>query len=199
MNPLVQRTSLSSGSCATSRREPPHAQHLKSAVHTHCSNYPQNNQPLDSERRKILIGVLLTPILAASSLVIPLPATATASADIDLPRGYLDTARSLVEALRDAVDTDLSGAPEREVRRKADPAKDLVRQFMTKWKDVPLVRDDVSYTQLTEAIKELGEFYIKNGQRSRLPENVGQALLARLEAAENALPPETEKKNIFPF
>jgi hypothetical protein len=172
---------------------------LKSAVHTHCSNYPQNNQPLDSERRKILIGVLLTPILAASSLVIPLPATATASADIDLPRGYLDTARSLVEALRDAVDTDLSGAPEREVRRKADPAKDLVRQFMTKWKDVPLVRDDVSYTQLTEAIKELGEFYIKNGQRSRLPENVGQALLARLEAAENALPPETEKKNIFPF
>jgi len=199
MNPLVQRTSLLSGLCATSRRETPHAQHLRSAVHTYCSNYPQNYQPSNLERREILVGVLLTPIVAATSLVTPLPATAAASADVDLPKGYLDTARSLVEALRDAVDTDLSGAPEREVRRKADPAKDLVRQFMTKWKDAPLVREDVSYTQLTEAIKELGEFYIKNGQRSRIPENVGKALLTRLEAAENALPPETEKKNIFPF
>ncbi|KAG7669531.1 hypothetical protein Ndes2526B_g05872 [Nannochloris sp. 'desiccata'] len=197
MNLSVQRTFSASGLCATSRREPPHAQLFRTAVHARCSNYPQNTQPSNLERREILIGVLFTPVLAATSLVTPLPATA--AADIDLPKGYLDTARSLVIALRDAVDTDLSGAPEREVRRKADPAKDLVRQFMTRWKDVPLVRDDVSYTQLTGAIKELGEFYMKNGQRSRLPENVGQVLLARLEAAENALPPETEKKSIFPF
>lgn len=197
MNSLVQRTSSASALVVGSRREARHAQHVRSPVYTHCSNGPQHNQPSHSDRREILIGALLTPIMAATSLVAP--NSATAAADIELPKGYLDTARSLVDALRDAIDTDLSGAEEREVRRKADPAKDLVRQFMTRWKDAPIVRDDVSYTQLTGAIRDLGEFYMKNGQRSRLPENVGQALLARLEAAENALPPETVKKSIFPF
>ena len=195
MNSLVQKTSTSSALVATSRRDPAHAKRVRIAVHTRCSNSPENNRPLNSDRRDILIGALLTPIVITTSLATPPPATA----DVALPKGYQDTARSLVEALRDAVDTDLSGAPEREVRRKADPAKDLVRQFMTKWKDVPLVREDVSYTQLTGAIRDIGEFYMKNGQRARLPENVGQALLARLDAAEIALPPETEKKSIFPF
>jgi Photosystem II Pbs27 len=200
MSSIVQRSSAASALVTTSRREASHAKHVRSAVYTRCSITPQNNQLSSIERRNILIGVFLNPIVAATSLLSPLPAPAAAAADnIELPKGYLDTARSLVEALRDAVDTDLSGAPEREVRRKADPAKDLVRQFMTRWKDVPLVKDDVSYTQLTGAIKELGEFYMKNGQRSRLPDDIGQALLARLEAAENALPPEIEKKSIFPF
>ena len=122
-----------------------------------------------------------------------------AVADVPLPQGYQDTARSLVIALRDAVDADLSGAEEREVRRKADPAKDLVRQFMSRWRDVPIVREDPSYTQLTGTIKDLGEFYMKNGQRARLPEDVGKALLARLDVAEGALPPAPEKKSLLPF
>ena len=108
-------------------------------------------------------------------------------------------ARSLVEALRDAVYSDLSGAPEREVRRKADPAKDLVRQFMTRWRDEREVAGEESYTELTAAIRQLGEFYLKNGQRARLSEEVGQALLAKLDAAEAALPPPPEKKSLLPF
>lgn len=58
----------------------------------------------------------------------------------------------------------------------------------------------VSWTRLTGAgthtwflsaagtIKELGEFYRKKGQRARLPRFLGNELLAKLAAAENALP-----------
>lgn len=199
MNSVVQGTSTARALTAISRHVASHAKHARSPIHTRCSNSHQHNQPLNSDRRDLLIGAVLTPIVVATGLVAPFRATAAADVVVQLPKGYLDTARSLVIALRDAVDTDLSGAEEREVRRKADPAKELVREFMTKWKDAPLVKDDVSYTQLTGAIKDLGEFYMKNGQRSRLSESVGQALLTRLDAAENALPASTEKKSIFPF
>ena len=37
-------------------------------------------------------------------------------------------------------------------------------------------------------IRQLGEFYRKQGQRSRLPRAVGEDLLARLSAAQNSLP-----------
>lgn len=120
------------------------------------------------------------------------------AAQADLPKGYTDTARSLVDALRDSIDADLAGAPEREVRRKADPAKDLVRKFMGDWRGAAVVSEDESYRQLTAAIQELGQFYMQRGQRARLDEAVGQALLTRLEAADAALPPAPEKKR-FPF
>ena len=37
-------------------------------------------------------------------------------------------------------------------------------------------------------IRQLGDFYKKQGQRSRLPRSVGEGLLAQLGAAQNALP-----------
>ena len=37
-------------------------------------------------------------------------------------------------------------------------------------------------------IRQLGDFYKKQGQRSRLPRSVGEGLLAKLSAAQNALP-----------
>ena len=37
-------------------------------------------------------------------------------------------------------------------------------------------------------IQELGQFYMKNGQRARLPSATGQDLLHRLDAAAIALP-----------
>ena len=37
-------------------------------------------------------------------------------------------------------------------------------------------------------IRQLGDFYKKQGQRSRLPRSVGEGLLAKLDAAQNALP-----------
>lgn len=127
------------------------------------------------------------------------PARAASDSASALPTAYENTARSLVEALRDSIDADLSGAPEREVRRKADPAKDLVRQFMTRWRDAPIVRDDESYRQLMAAIQELGQYYMAQGQRARLTTDVGKGLLDRLDAAEAALPPAPENKPLFPF
>ena len=169
--------------------------HARSTLRVCCRNSDKISESAASDRRQMIIAGLLAPLGAAMILSTPTPAVA----DVPLPQGYQDTARSLVIALRDAVDADLSGAEEREVRRKADPAKDLVRQFMSRWRDVPIVREDPSYTQLTGTIKDLGEFYMKNGQRARLPEDVGKALLARLDVAEGALPPAPEKKSLLPF
>lgn len=45
------------------------------------------------------------------------------------------------------------------VRRAADPAKALVRQFLTRWKGNPAVVGEESYAQLTAAIQQLGAFY----------------------------------------
>ena len=52
---------------------------------------------------------------------------------IELPKDFVQLAYDLIDALRDAIEADLSGAPEREVRRKADPAKDLVKRFINSW------------------------------------------------------------------
>jgi len=70
---------------------------------------------------------------------------------------------------------------------------------MTQWRDVPAVRDDESYVQLKAAIQQLGEYYMSKGQRAGLTEDVGRALLARLDAAEAALPQPASNKPLFPF
>lgn len=41
--------------------------------------------------------------------------------------------------------------------------------------------------EFAATIQELGEFYIKQGQRARLPSSLGQSLMARLEAAASSL------------
>lgn len=45
------------------------------------------------------------------------------------------------------------------MRRAADPAKSLVREFLTRWKGNPAVAGEESYAQLTSAIQQLGSFY----------------------------------------
>jgi hypothetical protein len=144
-------------------------------------------------RRDVIVGF---PSLAATALFLTAPSPCVAAQP---PEAYQTTARSLVSALRDSIDADLAGAPERELRRKADPAKDLVRQFMTRWRDAPEVQGEESYRQLTATIQDLGQFYLKQGQRARLSEELGQTLLNRLDAAELSLPPAPEKRSLLPF
>ncbi len=86
-----------------------------------------------------------------------------------------------------------------QVRRAADPAKTLVREFLTRWKDKPAVQGEESYRQLTFAIQQLGAFYSTNGQRARLSSEVGQQLLDILDAAEAALPKQDKKPALLPF
>jgi hypothetical protein len=115
------------------------------------------------------------------------------------PADYQDIAWKLADALRDAIDTDVSGAEEREVRRKADPAKDLVRQFLAKYRAAGSLDSEESYQQLNATIRELGAFYTSKGQRARLDLDTGRKLLDRLQAAEDALPPRKEPKKLLPF
>lgn len=86
-----------------------------------------------------------------------------------------------------------------QVRRAADPAKNLVREFLTRWKGNPLVSGEESYAQLTSAIQQLGAFYQANGQRARLTPAVGQAVLDTLDAAEAALPTREGRPSPLPF
>jgi hypothetical protein len=39
-----------------------------------------------------------------------------------------------------------------QVRRKADPAKNLVREFVQRWKNAPVVRDEESYRLISGAL-----------------------------------------------
>jgi hypothetical protein len=103
--------------------------------------------------------------------------------------------RQLVKALREAIDAEQAGAKEFEVRRKADPAKDLARAFLRRWQDDPLVAGDPARAEVQAALSELGRHYQRNGPRSRLSDDVAAAVLARLDAAEAALPP--EKKGLL--
>ncbi len=80
-----------------------------------------------------------------------------------------------------------------QVRRAADPAKSLVREFLTRWQGNGFVEGEESYRQLSSAIQLLGTFYQQNGQRSRLSSEVGQAVLDKLDAAEAALPMREDK------
>eukprot|EP01026_Neomeris_dumetosa_P034344 TRINITY_DN27637_c0_g1_i5.p2 TRINITY_DN27637_c0_g1~~TRINITY_DN27637_c0_g1_i5.p2 ORF type:complete len:201 (-),score=8.40 TRINITY_DN27637_c0_g1_i5:206-769(-) len=104
-----------------------------------------------------------------------------------LPQGYVDTTTKLVDKLQESIQVELDGAEEREVRRKADSAKDLVKEFVRKWRDDPRVRSDASYIGVSGALQELGQFYMKNGQRSRLSQQVADSVLRQLRQAETAL------------
>jgi hypothetical protein len=122
-------------------------------------------------RRALLSLLLLTPTL---------PALADGTPPVTLPKAYTKTTTALISALRDSISADLTGDNEREVRRKADPAKHPVRESMGRWQG------------------ELGTFYASKGQRARLDNDLGKELLDRLDAAELALPKE-DKKSLFPF
>eukprot|EP00891_Asterochloris_glomerata_P004080 jgi/Astpho2/4080/Aster-x1198 len=66
-----------------------------------------------------------------------------------LPRGYEDTSRKLIGALQDALQADMDGAPEKEVRRRANPAQGFVKDWVGKWRDDVAVRGSDSHREIT--------------------------------------------------
>ena len=82
------------------------------------------------------------------------------------------------------------------VRRKAEPAKAGVREWTSRWGDgrAPAVGGSASHSALTSALRELGDFYSKRGQRARLDGETAGRLLGELAEAERGLPAEKEKK-----
>jgi hypothetical protein len=130
-------------------------------------------------------------VAAVASQLLPdwSPAAAATLTEDQLPKGYQDLSSRLVKALREAIETDMGDASEREVRRRADGAKGLVREWIGNWRDSPLVTSSASHRELTGTIQDLGQYYTKNGQRARMSTVAGNALLKRLDAAAVTLPP----------
>jgi len=83
-----------------------------------------------------------------------------------------------------------------QVRRKAEPAKANVREWTSRWGDgrARSVGGSASHSALTSALRELGGFYQKKGQRARLDRETAGKLLEELGEAERGLPAEKEKK-----
>ncbi len=158
---------------------------------------PTPSAPAASRRH--LLAAAAT-VLAAAAAPPPPAAAAAAAAEAALPAAYLELARALAAALREAVEADLGGAPEREVRRRADPAKDLVKKFVGRWRGAPEVAGAASYAELTAAVQELGEYYRAAGARAALTGAAGGRVLARLAAAEAALGPAPPRRTgLLPF
>ena len=76
-----------------------------------------------------------------------------------------------------------------QVRRKAEPAKNAVRDWMARWggSGGPAVGGTRPHAALTSAIQTLGDFYRARGQRARLDRGTADALLAKLDEADDAL------------
>jgi hypothetical protein len=67
---------------------------------------------------------------------------------------YVEAVRDIVAALTDTITFEASGASEREVRRRADPAKASIERFLRDWKGSPLVSSQPSYVALVGAWQE---------------------------------------------
>lgn len=50
-------------------------------------------------------------------------------------------------------------------------------------------------TATTDALRQLGEFYQREGSRARLPQHLGDSLLAALDGARAALPEEVAEQS----
>lgn len=160
-----------------------HAHHGRHQIHSGSNEY------LLSRRRW-----LLAPLIAATATVLRHSAPAFAASTIlqyeesKLPKEYQELSSKLTHALTEAIEMDLSLAPEREVRRTADQAKGLVKDWILNWRDNRMVMSSTSHKQIKSSIQELGRFYTTNGQRARLSSETGKAILEKLNAASAALP-----------
>lgn len=165
---------------------------LKTTNKCHIDKKDEESPDLRSRRECILKTLSVVSIVSFGSCY-------SSQAQIELPEDYVKTAHGLIDSLRDSIEADLSGLPEREVRRKAEPAKDFVKKFISIWSDAAVLKDEDSCQEIRVAVQELGDFYRMNGQRNRLNQDVADSILSHLEKAEMALPELPAKKNIFPF
>ncbi|KAG2425930.1 hypothetical protein HXX76_013304 [Chlamydomonas incerta] len=133
-------------------------------------------------------GALLS--LVGTYAVLARPSAAGAAEDVKLPKEYRQLVKRLSEGLSESIETEASGASEAEVRRAADPAKEVVREFVRKWRDNPRISSDITHAEIKEALAELGEFYLAYGQRTKLTPPVRESILRHLKAARAALPEE---------
>lgn len=80
------------------------------------------------------------------------------------------------------------------MRKSADNAKGPIKEFLGKWKTDQRVEGTLVWLETAKAIEELGQYYIRRGQRAALDKSTAGSILRHLDAAESVLPPEEEKK-----
>jgi hypothetical protein len=81
-----------------------------------------------------------------------------------------------------------------QVRKSAESAKAPIREFISKWKLDARVQGDIIFTETAQALEELGQYYLKKGQRAALDNSTANSVLRHLNAAEVQLPEKQEKK-----
>lgn len=84
-----------------------------------------------------------------------------------------------------------------QVRKKADGARDSVREFINKWKFDGRVQNTAALEQTALALEELGQYYMNRGQRTALDESTALSVLGHLRAAEASLPVEEPSKGFL--
>jgi hypothetical protein len=96
-----------------------------------------------------------------------------------------DLLAALSENLRAEATGTLSQA---EVRRRAEPAKALVKAFLKEYSGSAALADSPSYVATVAALRLLAEFYAREGPRARLGGTVaGEAVARALDEAQAAL------------
>eukprot|EP00210_Caulerpa_lentillifera_P006773 g6472.t1 len=125
-------------------------------------------------------------ILVGGTWTTPSRWTAVSATEV---KEYEDLAMELITGVRGVIELERTGAEERAVRRKADPQRERIKAFIQKWSVDSSINSTTSFKQITYALRELGQFYIKNGQRAPLTSEVADRVLQSLNAAELSLKP----------
>ncbi|XP_075263724.1 uncharacterized protein LOC142355423 [Convolutriloba macropyga] len=176
-----------------SRRVPRACHHLG----PRCDSDSKGDTEPCSLHRRNLLQLVASSVITAD-LAWPANTFAEDASASTLPKDYLKLAPKLVDAVLESLDVQDAGAGEFEVRKVADNAKPLVREFMSRWKDDRRVVGETSHDEITESIRILADFYLRNGQRTALPRATVDSVRGHLMTAKEALP-EPEKKNFLGF
>lgn len=95
--------------------------------------------------------------------------------------------RSLLDALSENLEAEASGLSESEVRRRAEPAKVLVKAFLADYSGASLAGSPSRAATVT-ALRLLADFYARKGPRARLGGTAdGDSVAAALKSAGEAL------------
>jgi DNA polymerase III alpha subunit len=105
----------------------------------------------------------------------------------DLPKAYTSLADKIATSLRESISAEAVGAPEAEVRRKADPAKENVKEFVARWRGDQRVSWHPSHQELVDTVTELSAFYRQAGPRSKLSSEAKTSILSHLDKMEASL------------
>eukprot|EP00892_Ulva_mutabilis_P008702 jgi/Ulvmu1/6203/UM028_0059.1 len=161
----------------------------RSAVHARSGH---ETSVAHTERRTFVwVGILLT---CGSWVSVPSQAATIAA---DLPTDFVSLERKLIQSLRESIQLQQEGATESEVRKSAENAKGPIKEFLGKWKTDQRVEGNLAWLETAKAIEELGQYYIRRGQRAALDKSTAASILKHLDAAENVLPEEEEQKKFF--